>query len=138
MMNDAEMSSDELAELEAEVRAARPASDPRLRGRVLAVVADELVGQHRRGWWNFAAGLAAALLIGLNLSLAVAPASVSMAGPPEPVDLDAAAHELSQAVPGLSPAEARRELFLLRSGARLPLWVQPRGSIARHDIDPTN
>ena len=126
-MNSDEIPEDQVASLEATIRAAGPVGPgPRLRERVVASVASELRRCQRQDRWSFAAGLAAMVLIGLNLSLG---ARTWACGSPriqeEPVTVSAeSAKELA---PELTVEEVRRELVLLKAGSRLLPWSQPRG-----------
>ena len=60
-------------------RARGIAPPPRLRSRVIGAVRGELRAgpRVRNGWWQFAAALAAMVLLGLNMALASAPSEAS-------------------------------------------------------------
>ena len=108
--------------LEARLLANRPAPQPQLRDQVLARVVGELAADRGRGWWTFAGGLAAALLIGLNLSLSVGHCSATaVCDPVTAAELEIASRQIEQVVPDLPGAEIRRELLLARIGGRLTL-----------------
>jgi len=113
--------------VEAAIRQAGSIVPQELRPRVLAAVSRELA-RRRQGQWRYYAGLAAGMLIALNLGLSLRWDAVRAERQPvaevriSPAELQ----ELSSI--GLSPQEIRREIRLFQSGANLPMWRQPCGS----------
>jgi hypothetical protein len=140
-MKDTETLDGNFAELEGLLLATRASPGDGLRGRTLATVQVELDRHRRQSWWNYAAGLAAALLIGLNLSIALPhelsslPSANGSAGQ---ADLDAAADSIHQTMPDVSAAEIRRELVLLQAGSHLLPWKEPQGSFPLNASQSTN
>ncbi len=119
-MKDTDLPS-ELGRLERELaERPRPAVPPALRRRVLAAVPVELRRQQRRARWAFAAQVAAAALLWLNLSLS---ATTATQGAPrrrgDPRAVRATAREIRRLLPGLSPREALACATALRAGTDL-------------------
>jgi hypothetical protein len=102
--------------------AARPRSDPpvELRRRVMADVRAELRGRGLRNGWPFAAAVAAAALLWINLSLSATLATdyskrpYSSAPPVKEV-----AQQIQKLLPELSEREALRQAILLKAGSDL-------------------
>ena len=120
MMEPADELPPELRDV-SDLLSARPRVEPRadLRRRVLADVQAELA-RPRGGWWRFAAGLAACLLVGLNL--AMSSAGVTDFGLERRVDgaeVAAAAEQIRRLVPEITAREARRQAVLM-TATRLP------------------
>jgi hypothetical protein len=120
----------DLADLER--RLARRNSPPlpgELRQRVLAAVRRASDGHD---FWRFAAGVAAAALLAINLSMSVAnDTDWHLIDAPVPRDTGAA-EQLGALLPELSPQEARRQALLMQARSRLhgtpPLPPPERGS----------
>jgi hypothetical protein len=108
--------------------ASRPKAAPRpdLRGRVLGAVRSELARplsgrSERRELWKFAAGAAAAMLLGANLAMSAAadtdfgfrPRQISAA------EVRKEAARLRQHAPEMTEGEALMQALLLRGGPRL-------------------
>jgi hypothetical protein len=105
--------------LEAELAALRPHDgSPRLRQRL---------AQHRasaRAWR--AAALAAVVLLGLNLLLALQTASDSVRpGGPEAADIEAMVERIRQRDPQLPESEARQQALLVLAGAQVTARPDP-------------
>jgi hypothetical protein len=105
----------DLAELERLLsRRRRPAPPADLRQRVLAAVRRASAGEVA-GFWRFAAGVAAAALLAINLSMSAAGnTDWHLAGEPAP-DCAASADRIHEVLPELSEREARRQAVLLRA-----------------------
>jgi hypothetical protein len=123
---------DDLAELESRL-AGRPRLEPgaTFRDRLLAAVGQELqdVGAVP-GWrssWQFAAAVAAAVVLWANFSMSVAnDTNWRLAGDPESVDTKTLAAELRKLFPDMSEQEVNRQALVLQSGTRLPPQVDAR------------
>src|SRR5262245_12821256 len=125
-MSDASLPPD-LADVErmlARRRTVEPSAD--FAGRVLGSVRDAL--RHRpavaaapsSGWRSWAA-VAAAVLVGINLSMsAAADTDWHLTGDVEPRDVAALTDELRALAPDLPASELRRQALLARAGAGLP------------------
>ncbi|MCY3023922.1 MAG: hypothetical protein NTW87_33505 [Planctomycetota bacterium] len=107
------------------ILASRPGPDAggAVRARILAAVHRELAAKERRtrwSFWRFAAGLAALVLLGLNLSSsAVHDTEFSVGRTAGAQDDQAAVAQIRDLLPGCSEEEARRHVLLLRARARL-------------------
>jgi hypothetical protein len=125
-MTDADLPPD-LAALEREL-AGRPPVEPSAAfgPRLLAATRDAL--RHRPAvaavpavGWRVWASVAAALLIGINVSMSVANHTVwHLTGGVEPGQVAATADRLRALAPDLPEAELRRQALLARAGAGLP------------------
>lgn len=120
---------DDLARLEAALAArARPAPSAALRERVLASARRERARSARRmGPWEFAAAVAAVVLVCLNLSMAAVRALPRFA-PASPAPEATAA--LARLAPHLGEREARRQALLLAAAGRTALLPDVRVSPA--------
>jgi hypothetical protein len=123
----------ELAEVEQLLAArARPAPSADHKARVLATVRREVAAQqtwwHRPDAWRYAAGVAAALVLGMNLALF---ASTGTSRLPicngHATEIDQAAAEIQKLVPDLGPAEARRQALVMAGASSLVLLPRPSG-----------
>ncbi len=136
---------DDLADLERRL-AARPRAQPdaALRQRVLASMRDAAQGERRRwpnGAWRFAAGLAAAVVLGAYLSMSAAHSRDEPHGDEDCGELVAATKRLQQLDPDLTEHEARRQALLLQARghvAAVPVaapsvgrWLHDRGEVRR-------
>src|SRR4051794_23898222 len=102
----------DLADLERRLAArSRPSPPAGLRERVVAAARRETGG----GAGPYVSGLAAAVLIGAALSLAVAPRLHGRAADGEEKSLNASAQRLRQLDPELSADEARGQALLLQA-----------------------
>jgi hypothetical protein len=123
---------DDLADLErrlAQRHRPEPAGD--LRRRVLAAV--RAAGSEGNGFWRFAAAVAAAALLAINLSMSVAADTDWHLGDTNPPpSAHAVARRLQEVLPDLPPDEARRQALLQAGRSRLtptpPLPVPDRGT----------
>jgi hypothetical protein len=98
---------------------ARPQPSPELGPRVLAAVRDVLGERPRPTGWGFWAAVAAALLLGINLSMSlVADTDWDLAPGAEP-GRQAAEDWLRELAPDLPDSEIRRQRLLVRAGADL-------------------
>ncbi len=118
---------DELAELEQELQRETHAPNPALEDKVLADVQQQLRSEQRNDFWQFAAGVAAAVLLVLNLALST---SISTGAAPrmkhhvtKSVNIQLDAKEL-----GLSDKELRRQALLLAACDEMILYARPYGS----------
>ncbi|HEY7156202.1 MAG TPA: hypothetical protein VH575_19710 [Gemmataceae bacterium] len=104
---------------------ARPKPDTAFRRRVLSAMGNERAtsraGRLRQDVWRWAATLAAAVLLSLNLAMSLAN---HRAGPRaeriEGEDIDSAARALRQRHPDLSEREADQLAALMRTAPALP------------------
>lgn len=100
-----------------------------LRQRVLDDVRSRLRAERLRDRWQFAAAVAAAALLWMNLSMSATQATDFDLRPQWPVESSAAiAQQIRQLVPECSPEEVRRQAILLRAGANMPLMPDRVGS----------
>ncbi|HVC98942.1 MAG TPA: hypothetical protein VND64_35080 [Pirellulales bacterium] len=102
--------------------AARPRADPsaELRRRVRMLVRGELRRPTLLGGWSFAAELAAAMLLWINLSWsATGETACNLATPPDADSWAMFAQQIEQVAPELSPREVRRQALVLSAGANL-------------------
>jgi hypothetical protein len=118
-----------------------PEATPALRSRIMHSVAQELLRSPGRsrpatGFLSFAAAMAAALLIGLNLSITTT-AGVSLDSHVKPTreQTIASAESLRQISPDLSADEAMRIAIVLQAGGNLkPLpTIQARATTEHHE-----
>ena len=98
----------------------RPVPPAALRQRVIGGVRAELRRNGSRNGWTFAAGLAAAVVVWVNLSLSATLATGfgskrGGTGPP----VEKVAEQIQQLLPELSDEEARRQAVLLQAGSDL-------------------
>jgi hypothetical protein len=126
---------DDLAELEREL-AARRAPEPLtgFRPHLLAAVAEELNrfedGNNSRRFWRFAAVVAAALLLGINLSLSVVnDMDWHLTGGVDPERIAATATKLHELEPDLPEQEAYRQALVLQVAVRMPPLPDCRPSL---------
>lgn len=126
----------ELAELEQRL-ACRAASQPsdHLRARILQAVARELAqpsmaATPRMSFWSYAASLAAAAILVLNLSLAASGNPLAVRPKLAPQQTLARANAIRQVAPELSAVETRRMALLLSASESLVAVPLPRGSSA--------
>jgi hypothetical protein len=112
----------ELEQLERDL-ADRPRPDPpaELRQRVIGGVRAELQRNGARNGWTFAAAVATAALVWLNLSLS---ATLATDCGPQPDSLapevGKVAEQIQQLLPELSEREALRQAILLQAGSSQP------------------
>jgi len=105
-----------------------------LRGRVMRAVerglADEGGRPARRGLtWSYAAAAAAAVILGMNLSMEAVSVTRFVEGRRMSVEeVVLAAKSIRRVVPELGAAEARRAAVMMTSGGRLVAAPAPRGS----------
>ena len=119
-MTDPELPSD-LADLERRL-ADRPRAEPSagLGPRVLGAARLVLRPRPAAASWRSWAALAAAVLVGVNLSMSVAAnADWQLTADVEPEQIDATTDQLRAAAPELSERELRRQALLYRAGAGL-------------------
>ena len=121
----------DLSGLELELAArAIPEPSPELRGRVMLAIRQESVESpavDAAGTWRFAAAVAAALLLLLNVSMSVANhADWDVWGRPQKQDVASVARKLRETVPELSEREALRVARVMGSGAPLVLAPCPK------------
>ncbi len=116
---------DDLAELECRLGArSRPEPNTAFRQRLLASVQDELqreANASAAGFWRYAATLAAAVLLGANLSQS---AALNLSWPRSTEDADdlaVTAAQLRQLDAEMSEQEARRQALLLHARSQLVL-----------------
>ncbi len=108
----------------------RPEPSVALRRRILSSVVSELRSKRNFSRWRFAAAFAAALLVGLSLSLGIPQATVfAMQQRERSPSLCEVAKRLQQLSPGLSREESLRQAVLRQIGAavncRTPLGEIP-------------
>lgn len=110
----------------------RPNLPSALHDRVMHSVSDELALKPRskRGsLWRFAAGVAAASLLWINLSMSAANNTVWRWDQTASAEPDSAAvAEVQELLPGCTESEARAHLLLLRARAQLTALPRPSGS----------
>lgn len=107
----------ELASLEARLQALPPLEDPReLRRRVLEHLADELRVARRIDRWMYAGGVAAAVVLWMNLSWMASRETSFAYAPPE--SLQARAEQIERLAPGISQQEALRQAVVMSLGER--------------------
>jgi hypothetical protein len=124
----------ELQQLQEELLA-HPRPDPpaNLRQRVMDGVCGELRPNGWRARWAFAASLAAAVLVWVNLSLTATRATdcgLRVGYLPEVVD--ETTQQIVRLLPQISPEEARREALLLQAGSLLPPYPNLKADAADH------
>jgi hypothetical protein len=119
----------DLEELERRLTARRPTGPPaELRRRVLTAVR-RASGEGEGGFWRYVAGVAAAALLAVNLSMSVANnTDWHLRGTPGPSE--AGADRAREVVPELSEREARRQAVLLRARSQLTPGAPPRAPTA--------
>ena len=127
---------DNLADLERHL-AARPFAEPNaaLRQRVLTSVRGELASE-TKSRWRYAATLAAAVLLGANLSLS---AALNGSWPHDSFnadDLDATAARLRQLDSEMSEQEARRQALLLQARSQLTFMPSPEQIVRERQVLP--
>ena len=123
---------DDLADLESRL-AGRPRLEPgaTFRDRLLAAVRQELQdGGAAPGWrasWQFAAAVAAIVVLWANFSMSVAnDTNWRLAGDPKSVDTKALAAELRKLFPDMSEQEANRQALVVQGRSRLPAMIDAR------------
>jgi DNA-binding transcriptional regulator YdaS (Cro superfamily) len=106
----------DLAALEERLQARpQPPLSPALRQRVLTTLVAHRAG--RRSWKVFGAGLAAAALLGLNLTMtAVNSLGSRKLSAEDTADIAALTRQIQEIAPELSPREARGRALLYGSG----------------------
>ena len=124
MMN--ERLPDELEAIERALRD-RPQPSASLRCRVIQRVGDELHRSQQLAFWQYAAAVAASVLLVMNVGLSVArvPRTVIHDAP---ADTAALAEQVRRMELGLSEEEIERQCLLLAAGARLLPMARPYGS----------
>lgn len=103
------------------------AAPPGLRERVLERVATELQRTRRIDCWMYAGGMAAAVVLWINLSW-IASRETSFAVP-SPQTIDARARQIEQLVPGITSREAQRHAFVIDGGRRLAVSPSAGGPL---------
>ena len=115
----------------------RPVPPAALRQRVIGCVRAELRRNGSRNGWTFAAGVAAAVLVWVNLSLSATLATDFGPQPDRPRrPVEKVAAEIQRLLPGLSDEEARRQAILLQAGSDLrgrPTFSAGRGALRQFD-----
>jgi hypothetical protein len=117
---------DDLADLEQRLaRRLRHAPGEALGPRVLAAVARELnqtaPDNARRSFWRFAVGVAAAMLLWLNLSMSAAnDMDWSFVGDVDTASITASAERIRQVLPDLPEGEAARQARLAHFASHVP------------------
>jgi hypothetical protein len=97
-----------------------PAASAGLRQRVLDDLPTRLRAERSRSRWQFAAAVAATVLVWMNLSMSATQATDFGLRPNEPTEsIETTARQIEQLVPEFSPVEARRQAMLLRAGSNL-------------------
>ncbi|MCY2932155.1 MAG: hypothetical protein NTV86_22200 [Planctomycetota bacterium] len=131
-MNDPADMSPDLAKLEAALLATRADVPEHLAARAMAASRAGLAAGDRVAFWRYAAGLAAAVLIGLNLALSAgASGTPAPAGKtPAPEAYEQAYREIRQVAPDLPPRQAAAHAFAITAGRLQPYGI-PRGSWPR-------
>lgn len=142
MSDDADLPP-ELRELEAALKARKtPAASAGLRSRVLEAARNEAAQSPKtswRGFWKFAAGVAAALVLGCNLSMSAAnDTNLRLGMRSDASDSQAALARLREILPEMSEDEARRQLLLLQARAQLVGTPQVRGGIELNRVVEEN
>ncbi len=112
-----------------------PAPSPALRARVLARVDDELSRSARRPFRRYAAGVAAAVLLAMNVSLSLTTPAGPVADAP-PARTAALAEQLRGMDLGLSEAEIARQCRLMAAGERLLPMGRPYGRTPDNMLEP--
>jgi hypothetical protein len=91
-----------------------------LRHRVLDDVRSRLRHEQSQSRWQFAAAVAAAAMLWMNLSLSATQATDFGLRPSRPSEsIETIARQIEQLAPDLSPREARRQAILLQAGSNL-------------------
>ena len=126
----------DLQQLERDL-AGRPRPDPpaELRQRVIQGVRAELQGNGSGNRWTFAAGVAAAVVVWVNLSMSATLATDYGSRPTSPrLQVDKLAEQIQQLLPELSEHEALRQAGLMQAGSQLSRYpMLPTGPAApRH------
>jgi hypothetical protein len=109
----------------------RALPSPGHRGRVLAAVGEELAFARRSWWarpdtWRFAAALAAAAALWLNLAMSAANGMRLGAAPrADGAAVAASARSIRRILPDLPPEEALRQAVLARADVRLSAMPLP-------------
>jgi hypothetical protein len=123
---------DDLANLERRL-AERPRLEPNadFRHRLLLAVRLELREGGtllvRRSSWQFAAAVAAAVVLWANFSMSVAnDTNWRLAGDPQSVDTKAMSAELRKLFPDMSEEEISRQALVVQGGSRLPAMLDAR------------
>lgn len=97
-----------------------PKPSDNLRQRVLDDLRTRLRSERSRSRWQFAAALAATVLLWMNLSMSATQATDFGLRRREPTEsVETMAKQIAQLAPELSPEDARREAILLRAGVNL-------------------
>lgn len=98
-----------------------------LRSRVLDCINEELHRSERMAFWQYAAAVAAACILVINLSLSFAPRhQVSFSA--HAGDTGSSAETIRQLQLGLPENEIQRQSVLLAAGEHLTLAARPYGS----------
>ena len=131
---------DDLSDLELELTRRRQPPPAGLRNRVMAAVVRELnrpaLGERRAGMWQFAAAVAAAMLLAVNLSMSVA--NNTEWGPARQIDqqkVAALARRIGGLAPQLPEREPVRQAWLLQSSLHVTPLPAARPSPARLRLD---
>ncbi|MCY2926534.1 MAG: hypothetical protein NT031_14060 [Planctomycetota bacterium] len=131
-MNEPSDSPADLAKLEAALLATRADVPEGLATRAMAAARKGRADGDRTAFWHYAAGLAAAVLIGLNLALSAgASGTPAPAGKtPSPEAYEQAYRQIRQAAPDLPPRQVAAHAFAMTAGQLQPYGI-PRGSWPR-------
>jgi hypothetical protein len=98
-----------------------PGAPAVLRQRILDDLGSRRRTERARDRWQFAAAVAAAALLWLNLSMSATQATDFGFRPAGPSDsIEPTARQIGRLVPEFSADEARRQAVLLRAGNQLP------------------
>jgi len=117
----------ELMDIERALRASGVEPDAGLRFAVMSRVRRELADSRRRDFWRYAAGVAAAVLLILNVSLsAVRTGPATLAGGERP-QLRAAVEQVRQIGLELPGQEIVRQCVLMSAGGTLEMYLEPYG-----------
>jgi len=104
----------------------RPPDD--LRERVSDAVRAELQRKRPGDRWAFAAAVAAAVVVWINLSLSATQATdCRLSWGDRPLAVEAAARQIRELLPEVSDREAMRQAILLQSGSNLAWCPNPVG-----------
>lgn len=131
-MNEPADISPDLAKLEAALLATRADVPEALAGQAMAAARAGRAAGDRTASWQFAARLAAAVLIGLNLALSAGASGTSAAAGrnPAPEAYEQAYCQIRRAAPDLPPSQVAAHAFAMTTGRLQPYGI-PRGSWPR-------
>ena len=116
--------------LERALLASRADPDAEMKSRVMSRVGRELAWSRSRDLLQYVAGVAAAVLLMLNLSLSTARTASPPAPGMEPEQVRAACDEVRRLGVDLPGQEIARQCVLLAAGRDLPMYQEPYGSLS--------